>query len=290
MCLLDVTERHAAAELLRFEARHDHATGLANRNLVLETISDLLPTPEHARRGALHRPRPLQDGQRLARPRRRRRRPAHHRPPARLRGAGRRAPSAGSPATSSSSCFPNATVEEAQALGARLLARLCEPVRIMRRDLVVTGSIGIVVTEPGAGQGVARAQGRRRDATCCATPTSPCTTPSSTAVTGSPPSTSASGAAPSTASRSRKSCATASAAGELLPGLPADRRARHAWRRRPSRRSPAGRIRSAGGAADRLHPDRRGDRAHRSPGPADAGAGHPAGRRPGAATGGVPIS
>jgi diguanylate cyclase (GGDEF)-like protein len=55
--------------------------------------------------------------------------------------------------------LPGATVEDAQALGAKLLARLGEPVRIMRRDLVVTGSIGIVVTEPGAGQGV----GGRKD-------------------------------------------------------------------------------------------------------------------------------
>ena len=42
LCLLDVTDRHATAALLRYEARHDHMTGLANRNLVIETLTELL--------------------------------------------------------------------------------------------------------------------------------------------------------------------------------------------------------------------------------------------------------
>jgi PAS domain S-box-containing protein len=181
MCLLDVTDRHAAAELLRFEARHDHATGLANRNLVLETISDLLRTPDMPV-GVLFidldRFKMVNDSL------------GHDAGDAVLRTIARRlayeAPAESTVGRLAGDEFivvlPGATVDEAQALGARLLGRLagdefvlvvpdatvtemqtlatallgrlCEPVRIMRRDLVVTCSIGIVVTEPGAGQGV----------------------------------------------------------------------------------------------------------------------------------------
>ena len=153
MCLLDVTERHAAAELLRFEARHDHATGLANRNLVLETIGELLATPDMPV-GVLFidldRFKMVNDSL------------GHDAGDAVLRTIARRlayeAPARSTVGRLAGDEFiivlPDATVEDAQALGVRLLARLGEPVRIMRRDLVVTGSIGIVVTEPGVGQGV----------------------------------------------------------------------------------------------------------------------------------------
>ncbi len=155
MCLLDVTDRHAAAELLRFEARHDHATGLANRNLVLETISDLLQTPDMPV-GVLFidldRFKMVNDSL------------GHDAGDAVLRTIARRlayeAPAECTVGRLAGDEFvlviPDATVAEVQALGTKLLARLCEPVRILRRDLVVTCSIGIVVTEPGPGQGVGR--------------------------------------------------------------------------------------------------------------------------------------
>ena len=158
MCLLDVSERHAAAELLRFEARHDHATGLANRNLVLETIGELLSAPDMTV-GVLFidldRFKMVNDSL------------GHDAGDAVLRTIARRlayeAPAESTVGRLAGDEFivvlPGATVEDAQALGARLLTRLGEPVRIMRRDLVVTGSIGIVVTEPGVGQGV----GGRKD-------------------------------------------------------------------------------------------------------------------------------
>ncbi len=153
MCLLDVTDRHAAAELLRFEARHDHATGLANRNLVLETISDLLRTPDMPV-GVLFidldRFKMVNDSL------------GHDAGDAVLRTIARRlayeAPAVSTVGRLAGDEFvlvvPDATVTEMQTLAATLLTRLCEPVRILRRDLVVTCSIGIVVTEPGAGQGV----------------------------------------------------------------------------------------------------------------------------------------
>ncbi len=158
MCLLDVTERHATAELLRFEARHDHATGLANRSLVLETIGELLSAPDTPV-GVLFidldRFKMVNDSL------------GHDAGDAVLRTIARRlayeAPRESTVGRLAGDEFivvlPHATVEAAQALGAQLLARLGEPVRIMRRDLVVTGSIGIVVTEPGPGQGV----GGRKD-------------------------------------------------------------------------------------------------------------------------------
>jgi diguanylate cyclase (GGDEF)-like protein/PAS domain S-box-containing protein len=153
MCLLDVTDRHAAAELLRFEARHDHATGLANRNLVMQTISGLLRTPDMPV-GVLFidldRFKMVNDSL------------GHDAGDAVLRTIAYRlayeAPAGSTVGRLAGDEFvlvaPDATVTGMQALAATLLARLSEPVRIMRRDLVVTCSIGIVVTEPGAGQGV----------------------------------------------------------------------------------------------------------------------------------------
>ena len=153
MCLRDVTDRHAAAELLRFEARHDHATGLANRNLVLETISDLLRTPDMPV-GVLFidldRFKMVNDSL------------GHDAGDAVLRTIARRlayeAPPQSTVGRLAGDEFvlvvPDATVTGMQALAGGLLSRLCEPVRILRRDLVVTCSIGIVVTEPGAGHGV----------------------------------------------------------------------------------------------------------------------------------------
>ncbi len=153
MCLLDVTDRHAAAELLRFEARHDHATGLANRNLVIETISELLKAPDMPV-GVLFidldRFKMVNDSL------------GHDAGDAVLRTIARRlayeAPAHSTVGRLAGDEFvlvvADATVTQMQALAAHLLSRLCEPVRISRRDLVVTCSIGLVVTEPGSGQGV----------------------------------------------------------------------------------------------------------------------------------------
>ncbi len=288
MCLLDVTERHAAAELLRFEARHDHATGLANRNLVLETIGELLATPDMPV-GVLFidldRFKMVNDSL------------GHDAGDAVLRTIARRlayeAPARSTVGRLAGDEFiivlPDATVEDAQALGVRLLARLGEPVRIMRRDLVVTGSIGIVVTEPGVGQGVrgrkdvgatdvlrdadvamyyAKQHGRNRLATFD--------------------------------ERFRRRAIDrlaleeelrhGLAVGEVHPvyqPIVALEHAGHGCRRgtRPLDSPAAGH-----GAADGVHPDRRGDGAHRSAGPADAGAGDPAGRDVASRPAGSPTS
>jgi diguanylate cyclase (GGDEF)-like protein len=153
MCLLDVTDRHAAAAVLRFEARHDHMTGLANRNLVLESISDLLQSPDTPV-GVLFidldRFKMVNDSL------------GHDAGDAVLRTIARRLAYEAPPDTTVGRLAGDefvlvaagATVGEMQALATRLLARLSEPVRILRRDLVVTCSIGIVVTEAAAGAGV----------------------------------------------------------------------------------------------------------------------------------------
>ena len=150
MCFLDVTDRHAAAALLRYEARHDHMTGLANRNLVLETISGFLKTP-HTPVGVLFidldRFKMVNDSL------------GHDAGDAVLRTIARRlAYDADADAVVGRLAgdefvvvVPGATEKGMQQLAGSLLARLCTPVRISGRDVVVTCSIGIVVTESGAG-------------------------------------------------------------------------------------------------------------------------------------------
>ena len=80
---IDVTARHRSEERLAHLAYHDPLTGLPNRTTVEEQLARELARAvreAQAGRGDLHRPRPLQARQRLARARRRR-------PGARRRGA-----------------------------------------------------------------------------------------------------------------------------------------------------------------------------------------------------------
>ncbi len=68
----DISERKNFEEQLRHQAFHDKLTGLANRALFQDRLAHALDRHRARRRldlGALRRPRRLQDGERLARPR-----------------------------------------------------------------------------------------------------------------------------------------------------------------------------------------------------------------------------
>ena len=83
--LADAIERRRAEEEMRRQGLHDPLTGLPNRTLFMDRlVARAQPgrAPPELGRRAVHRPRPLQARQRLARPRRRRRAPE----PARQRG------------------------------------------------------------------------------------------------------------------------------------------------------------------------------------------------------------
>jgi diguanylate cyclase (GGDEF)-like protein/PAS domain S-box-containing protein len=150
MCLLDVTDRHAAAAMLRYEARHDHMTGLANRTLALETISELLATPNTAV-GVLFidldRFKMVNDSL------------GHDAGDSVLRTIARRLAEAADRGTTVGRLagdefvlvVPEATERSMQDVAAKMLSRLREPVHILGRDVVVTCSIGIVVTKAESG-------------------------------------------------------------------------------------------------------------------------------------------
>ena len=150
VCLLDVTERHAVAAALRHEATHDHMTGLANRNLTLETITELLVTPGMTV-GVLFidldRFKMVNDSL------------GHDAGDMVLRTIAGRLAGETLPGCTVGRLAgdefilvaPDRDTDQMQELAAALLERLCEPVRIAGRDVVVTCSIGIAVTGPGAG-------------------------------------------------------------------------------------------------------------------------------------------
>ena len=131
------------------EAHHDPVTGLPNRALFLKILDRCSP-----RRGtaadptrAVHRPRPVQGGQRQPRPRGRRRaargvaRPAaqlragqRHRRPARRRRVRRR-------------CSTDSTAEATPCWSRdRIVASLREPFRIAGRDVFIGASVGIATS------------------------------------------------------------------------------------------------------------------------------------------------
>ena len=154
MCFLDVTDRHAAAALLRYEARHDHMTGLANRHLVLETHQPIPARAGNVGGRPVHRPRPVQNGRTIpsaTTPET----PCYAPSPAGWRKTPHPQHTVGRLAGDEFVVVvPDATELELQEAAGALLTGLSKPVRIAGRDVVVTCSIGIVVTERGAGLGI----------------------------------------------------------------------------------------------------------------------------------------
>ena len=160
---------------LEYDATHDALTGLGNRALYSERVRQALAVADDdavAHRGAVHRPRRLQDRQRQPRPRRRRphaagdrRPPAFGRAPRRLgrptrrrrvrdpgrRRAGRRR-----------------ARDRRPAAGGALPSRSCsDPIATAHSGASIGIAFGSIRTTPSS--------------RCSATPTSPCTPPRTTA-------------------------------------------------------------------------------------------------------------
>ena len=96
-----VTKLHALQDQLHHQAYHDPLTELANRALFMQRVREELGRRRAPTARAVHRPRRLQDRQRLARPRRRRRAAASRSPTGCARCVRPRTPSPASAATSS---------------------------------------------------------------------------------------------------------------------------------------------------------------------------------------------
>ena len=178
-----------------------------------------------ARRGARARPRPLQDDQRHARPRRRGRADRARRRARCARGCARPTCSRGSAATSSPCCCPRAAASEAEAVAEGVLEARARP-----------GGAGELRARAAASgehrHRAVRRDERRSPATpCSSTRTSRCTRPRRRAAT---------------ASRSPRADESEAPLG-----------ARISWAERDPRRARGGPLRAAR-AADRRHRDRRG--------------------------------
>ena len=150
LVLRDVTERRAFQDELTRRALHDELTGLPNRRLLLERLDHALARTSTHRpqpRPAVPRPRPLQAGQRLLRPPRRRQAPD----PGRNRLLSGLAP-ADSVARMSGDEFivlvEDVTEMEAMTdVAERLLQLLQEPFEVDGHHIFMSASIGVGLTQ-----------------------------------------------------------------------------------------------------------------------------------------------
>ena len=149
----DITERRQAQAKIEHLARHDGLTNLPNRVLVRERLQEALSRlrPRRRSRGARHRSRPLQGGQRRAGPRGRRRAAA----------GGGRAPRRGVSEVDTLARIgadeyvivqnPAFSPTDASDLASQIIAKMNEPFTLAGRFQVVLGvSIGIAMA-PGDG-------------------------------------------------------------------------------------------------------------------------------------------
>ena len=176
--LQDITRRKAAeaalraqAELNQHQALHDALTGLPNRTLFRDRIEQAIASRAplgRERRRADARPRPLQGGQRLARPRSRRRL-LRGRPPARRHAARVATRSRGSAATSSACCCPTRLDRPTS----RSPPSACAPRSRSRSIVAGPAAVGRRVDRHRA----LPARRRRRSRRCSSTPTRRCTRP-----------------------------------------------------------------------------------------------------------------
>ena len=148
----DIRDRHAAQARIHHLAHHDALTGLPNRMSFMEHLEHSMAGARGrsiAARAAVHRPRPFQARQRLARPPRRRRAAAHggrahrrraarHRRGRALRRRRVHGAAAGLPTDP-------ARREDVEQVAEKLLAAIEAPIDADGRPLSVTPSIGIAL-------------------------------------------------------------------------------------------------------------------------------------------------